>query len=265
MSAAAAAAALDAVPPASAFVRLYRRSDDGTLRSAEQVVVLERERPGAHYSLARAFRRSEDVFEVAGVGGDQSEMRLLHMEDQLTPGEDGQGRGWGRPEHALLWQRMATPPGGVAAAGQPSAAAAAVTTRTHQRKSVEQMLAVQRWHADGISNSVAELATVLVSPTMLPTPSFTPLYNISCTLLQAVEKRMTERLVELVHRVRTVNEQDWSPQLDAQVTPRDLKALSLTLLKGLVPNPSPSPKPGPNLNPSLTPNLNPSLTPTNCR
>ena len=176
----AAAAALDAVPPAGAFVMLYRRSDDGTLRSAEQVVVLERERAGAHYSLARAFRRSEEVFEVGGVGGDQSEMRLLHLEDQLTPGEDGQGRGWGRPEHALLWQRTwTTPPGGVAAAGQPSAAAAAVTTRTHQRKSVEQMLAVQKWHADGISNSVAELATVLVSPHHVAhTIFYTPLQHI---------------------------------------------------------------------------------------
>ena len=86
---------LDAVPPAGAFVRLHRRSDDGTVRSAEQVEVLERTRAGAHYSLAPAYRRSEEVFEVRGVGGDPSEMRLLFREDELAPGEDGQGRGWG--------------------------------------------------------------------------------------------------------------------------------------------------------------------------
>ena len=136
--------AMALLPPPRACVVLFRRGADGSLRPAEQVEVLGYMRDGAHYSLAPGYRPTAEIFEVRGIRGDLSEMRLLHLEDELAPGEDVQARGHGRGADILHWQRVSTPAGASdQAAAAPTAAAVGADSSNHrsdQRKSLEQLL-----------------------------------------------------------------------------------------------------------------------------
>ena len=158
--------AMALLPPPRACVVLFRRGADGSLRPAEQVEVLGYMRDGAHYSLAPGYRPTAEIFEVRGIRGDLSEMRLLHLEDELAPGEDVQARGHGRGADILHWQRVSTPAGASdQAAAAPTAAAVGADSSNHrsdQRKSLEQLLRVHRYHVKCISNTVAGLSQELV-------------------------------------------------------------------------------------------------------
>ena len=220
-------------PPAGACVLLFRRAADGSLRSAEQVEVLGYQRRGAHYSLAPGYQPAEEIFEVRGIRGDSSEMRLLHLEDELASGEDGQARGHGRGADILNWQRVSTPAGAPdqPAAAAPTAASVGADSSNHrsdQRKSLEQMLRVHRYHFKCISNTLAELSTELVKSLCFPLPLSLehqpstyrvpsrrprPPLHIS-RALQAAEARVTERLEELV---RATSREEWGEHLDKQV------------------------------------------------